>query len=79
MALDDPKWKDEMDEEYSALMKNSTWHLVHASAGKNVIGCKWIYEVNPRADGSVDRFKACLVAKGFKQWYGIDTKIHLVL
>ncbi|KAK1614836.1 hypothetical protein QYE76_020353 [Lolium multiflorum] len=71
-ALNDPKWKAAMDEEYLALLKNQTWHLVPSSAGKNVIDCKWVYKVKRRADGSVDRYKARLVAKGFKQRYGID-------
>src|SRR3954469_9873867 len=61
-----------MDEEYSALMRNKTWHLVPKQRGKNIIDCKWVYKVKKKADGSIDRYKACLVAKGFKQRYGID-------
>jgi histone deacetylase 1/2 len=72
VALADPKWKAAMDEEYSALINNKTWHLVPASVAKNVVDCKWIYKIKRRADGTVDRFKARLVAKGFKQRYGID-------
>ena len=40
--------------------------------GKNPIGCKWIFTLKYKAKGSVDRFKACLVAKGITQTYGID-------
>ena len=40
--------------------------------GKNVIGCKWIFTVKTKADGSIERYKARLVAKGFTQSYGID-------
>uniref|UniRef100_A0A8R7UR21 Reverse transcriptase Ty1/copia-type domain-containing protein n=1 Tax=Triticum urartu TaxID=4572 RepID=A0A8R7UR21_TRIUA len=61
-----------MDEEYQALMKNKTWHLVPANSGKNIIDCKWVYRIKKKADGSIDRYKARLVAKGFKQRYGID-------
>jgi hypothetical protein len=71
-ALADPVWKSAMDEEYQALKHNHTWHLVPAGAGKNVIDCKWVYKVKKCADGSIDRYKALLVAKGFKQRYGID-------
>lgn len=60
-----------MDTEYSALMKNKTWHLVTPKKGINVIDCKWVYKVKRKADGSLGRYKARLVAKGFKQRYGI--------
>jgi histone deacetylase 1/2 len=61
-----------MDTEYGALMKNKTWHLVPPSHGKNVIDCMWIFKVKKKADGTLDRYKAHLVAKGHKQRYGID-------
>nr|CAD1824840.1 unnamed protein product [Ananas comosus var. bracteatus] len=71
-ALIDPKWKGAMDEEMRALKKNNTWELVDLPAGKRTVGCKWVFTVKYKADGSVDRFKARLVAKGFTQTYGID-------
>lgn len=40
--------------------------------GKNPVGCKWVFTVNHRADGSIERFKARLVAKGYTWTYGID-------
>jgi hypothetical protein len=71
-AFADSRWKAAMDEEYNALIKNGTWHLVPSARGQNVIDCKWVYKIKYKADGTVDRYKARLVAKGFKQWYGID-------
>jgi hypothetical protein len=71
-ALEDKKWKQAMDEEFTALMKNKTWHLVPGHQASNVIDYKWVYKVKHKADGYVDRYKARMVAKGFKQWYGID-------
>jgi histone deacetylase 1/2 len=53
-------------------MKNKTWHLVPRPKGKNVVGCKWVYKIKRKEDGTVDRYKARLIAKGFKQQYGID-------
>ena len=37
-----------------------------------MVGCKWIYKIKTRFDGSIKRYKARLVAKGFTQEYGID-------
>jgi histone deacetylase 1/2 len=71
-ALSDEKWVSAMQSEYDALMKNKTWHLVPPPHGKNIIGCKWVYKVKKNADGTVDRYKAWLVAKGYKQRYGLD-------
>jgi histone deacetylase 1/2 len=71
-ALHNKHWKDAMDIEYMALMKNKTWHLVPPQKGRNVIGCKWVYKIKRKSDGSLDRYKARLVAKGYKQRFGID-------
>ena len=68
-ALASKEWKEAMDIEYSALMKNKTWRLVPPEKGKNVIDCKWVYKIKKKADGSIDMYKARLVAKGFKQRY----------
>jgi hypothetical protein len=71
-ALRDKNWKAALDDEFNVLIKNNTWHLVPPDKVKNVIGCKWVYKVKRKADGSLDRYKARLVAKDFKQHYGID-------
>jgi hypothetical protein len=40
--------------------------------GRDVIGCKWVYKIKRKFDGSLDRYKDYLVAKGYKQRFGID-------
>ena len=61
-----------MQEKLEALKKNNTWKLVPLSEGKQLVGCKWEFSIKYKADGSIDRYKARLVAKDFTQMYGID-------
>lgn len=61
-----------MFEEYDALVKNGLWMLVPPATSHNLVGCKWIFWTKHKSDGSVDKFKACLVEKGFHQRPGID-------
>jgi hypothetical protein len=65
-ALNDPHWHAAMQEEYNAHMENKTWTLVPSSTNKNLIDCKWVYRIKHHDDGTIDRYKAQLVAKGFK-------------
>ena len=39
---------------------------------KNLVGCKWVYRIKKNVDGSIARYKARLVGKGFSQKEGID-------
>jgi hypothetical protein len=71
-AITDKNWKATMHLEFEALIKNKTWHLVPPMKGRNIVGCKWVYKIKRKQDGSLDRYKARLVAKRFKQRYGVD-------
>jgi transposase InsO family protein len=66
------KWRDAMEEEMTALRQNQTWELVPKPNGVKPISCKWVYKVKTKADGSIERYKARLVARGFSQQYGLD-------
>lgn len=51
---------------------NHTWTVQSLPKDKHSIGCKWVYKIKHKADGSVERFKARLVAKGYTQKEGLD-------
>lgn len=61
-----------MMEEMNALKRSGTWELVNLPNEKRIVGCKWVFTVKCKVDGSIERYKARLVAKGFTQTYGID-------
>ena len=61
-----------MFEEYDALVRNGTWELVPPEDITNLVGCKWIFHIKRNFDGSIDRYKARLAAKGFHQRPGVD-------
>lgn len=66
------EWKEAMQKKYDALIKKGTWKLVDPPFGTKPIGCKWVYKNKYKADGSLDKHKARLVAKSFAQKEGVD-------
>ena len=71
-ASTDLLWPIAMKEELDALTKNHTWDLVTLPPRQSVVGCKWIYKIKTHFDGSIERYKARLVAKSFTQEYEIN-------
>eukprot|EP00253_Pinus_taeda_P001506 PITA_01506 len=61
-----------MQEEYSSIMKNDVWEVVPRPEGKSVVTSRWLYKVKHVADGSIEKFKARFVARGFSQLEGVD-------
>nr|KYP32233.1 Retrovirus-related Pol polyprotein from transposon TNT 1-94 [Cajanus cajan] len=71
-ALSNPTWTAAMQTEYNALLHNGTWSLVPLPPHRTAIGCKWVFRVKENPNGTVQKYKACLVAKGFNQQFGFD-------
>ncbi|KAF7573128.1 hypothetical protein PtrM4_080330 [Pyrenophora tritici-repentis] len=75
-AINDPKygkqWKAAILEEIIALMENRTWEEVPKPKDANMVDSKWVFTVKTNLDGTVERFKARLVARGFTQVHGTD-------
>ncbi|GKU86831.1 hypothetical protein SLEP1_g1306 [Rubroshorea leprosula] len=71
-ALRDRNWACAMIEEMNALDKNETWDIVTRPKERRIVGCKWVFTVKFKVDGTLERYKARLVAKGYTQTYGVD-------
>ena len=66
------KWREAMGKEMKSLIDNKVWELTTLPPTKKAIGCKWVYKVKTNRDGSIERYKARLVARGFDQRFGSD-------
>ncbi|GJX46320.1 ribonuclease H-like domain-containing protein [Tanacetum coccineum] len=73
-AVKDHRWVEAMNLGIEALNRNMTCVITKLSVGRKLIGCKWVFKVKYKSDGSVERLKARLVAKGYNQKEGIDYK-----
>jgi hypothetical protein len=61
-----------MEEEYAALLANHTWDLAPRPPGTNVVTGKWLLRHKLTSNGSLDRYKARWVLRGFTQRPGVD-------
>ncbi|CAM8997450.1 unnamed protein product [Rhodiola kirilowii] len=61
-----------MEAELQALQTNNSWTLTTLPQGHNAVGSKWIFRIKRQSDGTIERYKARLVARGFTQEEGLD-------
>lgn len=61
-----------MEDGIESLCKNVTWRLVDLPSGRKFVKHKWVFKIERKPDGSIDRYKAKLVAKGLSQKEGLD-------
>ncbi|MCO5607488.1 hypothetical protein L7F22_061684 [Adiantum nelumboides] len=69
---DSVKWEQAMQLEYNWIITNETWKLTELPQGKQALSCKWVYKKKYTTEDPEPKYKASLVAKGFKQKKGVD-------
>ena len=67
-----PLWKEAINSEIDSILQNHTWELVDLPPGCKPLGYKWIFKRKMKPDGSIDKYKARLVIKGYRQKEGLD-------
>ena len=62
-----------MNKEIESLKANKVYDLVELPHNRKTVGCKWVFKRKTNADGSIERYKARLVAQGFfpESWRGL--------
>ena len=71
-ATQKKEWVEAMTKEYHSIMRNDVWDIVPKPEGKSIVSSKWICKIKHAADGSIEKYKAIFVARGFSQKEGID-------
>ena len=65
-------WKEAIKSEIDSILQNHTWELVDLPPGCKPLSSKWIFKRKMKVDGSIDKYKARLVIKGYRQTEGLD-------
>ena len=65
-------WKVAMDSEIQSLQNAKTWRKTAQPAHRKVVGNRWVFRKKRKADGSIEKYKARLVARGFTQIPGLN-------
>ena len=68
----EPQWKEVIKSEIDSIMQNHTWELVELPEECKPLGYKWIFKRKMKVDGSIDKYKAKLIIKGYKKREGLD-------
>ena len=67
LSSDSTSWKEAIYSEIESILSNHTWDLVDLPPGNKPLGSKWIFKRKMKDDGTIDKYKARLVVKGFRQ------------
>jgi hypothetical protein len=61
-----------MDHKISMLEQAGTWTTVSQPPNKNIVSSKWVFHIKHKANRTIEKYKAQLIAQGFLQKFGVD-------
>ena len=65
-------WKEAVNSEIESILSNHTWELTDLPPGNKLLGSKWMFKRKMKPDGTIDKYKARLVVKGYREKEGLD-------
>lgn len=71
-SAESAQWSAACEEEMASLEANNTWTYTQLPPDKRAINVKWVFKIKTNAEGEPERYKARLVAQGFRQQEGVD-------
>jgi hypothetical protein len=71
-AIQKKEWADSMTEEYQSIIKNDVWEIVPRLNSKDVVSSRWLFKIKRVVHGSIEKYKARFLVRGFSQKEGID-------
>jgi hypothetical protein len=71
-SSDADDWKEAVYNEMDSILSNGTWEVTDRPYGCKPVGCKWVFKKKLKPDGTIEKYKVRLVAKGYTQKEGED-------
>ena len=65
-------WKEAIKSEIDSILHNHTWELVDLPLGCKPLASKWVFKRKRKIDGSIDKYRARLVIKGYRKIEGLN-------
>ena len=63
-------WKESINDEMDSILRSNTWVLTDLPHGCKSMGCKYIFKIKLKIDGTIEKFKVRLVIHGFNKSQG---------
>ena len=66
-SLEASYWKKALNSEIKSILQNYTWEMVNLPPSSKPLGYKWIFKKKMISNGLIDKYKARLIVKGYRQ------------